>query len=101
MNIESENVGNENNKLIIKVSGHLDTTSAFELENEINKNIVGIDELKLNFKDLDYISSAGIRTIVTTEKLMEKQGKLIITNVNPFVMNIFETTGVNKILNIE
>jgi anti-sigma B factor antagonist len=96
MNIESEN-----NKLTVKVSGNLDITSAVELENEINKNISGINELNLDLKDLDYISSAGIRTIITIKQLMEKQGEMIITNATPFVINVFETTGVNKILNIE
>ncbi|MDR3291440.1 MAG: STAS domain-containing protein [Methanobrevibacter sp.] len=95
------NIETENNKLTVKVSGNLDITSAFELENEINKNISGIEELNLDFKDLDYISSAGIRTIVTIKQSMENKGKMIITNATPFVMNVFETTGVNKILNIE
>lgn len=97
MNIE-KNLENDN--LIVKVSGKLDITSAHELEKEVNENISGVKEVNLDFKDLDYISSAGIRVILTIKQIMEKQGKLVISNVTPFVMNVFETTGVDKLLNI-
>lgn len=78
----------------------MDITSAYELEKEVNENISWVKEVNLDFKDLDYISSAGIRVILTIEQIMKKQGKLIISNVTPFVMNVFETAGVDKLLNI-
>lgn len=87
--------------LEIALSGRLDTTTAPQLETEIKASVDGVTELILNIKDLEYVSSAGLRVILSTQKIMNKQGKLIIRNVCPSVMEVFEITGFSDILTIE
>ncbi|RJS49336.1 MAG: anti-sigma F factor antagonist [Methanobacterium sp.] len=87
-------------KLEIKLEGRLDTNTAPILEEELKKDLPGVKELILDFKELKYISSAGLRLILSTQKTMNKQGTMIITNVNDFVMEVFEATGFIDILTI-
>lgn len=91
----------EEDKLIIKLEGRLDTNTAPVLGEELKKDLPEVKTLVLDFKELKYISSAGLRLILTTQKTMNKQGNMIIRNVNDFVMEVFETTGFIDILNIE
>jgi len=91
----------EEDKLIIKLEGRLDTNTAPVLEEELNKDLPEVKTLILDFKELKYISSAGLRLILATQKTMSKQGDMIIRNVNDFVMEVFETTGFIDVLNIE
>lgn len=88
-------------ELIIEIEGRLDTTTAPELENELKASLDGIEILIMNLEKLDYISSAGIRVILSTQKTMNKQGKLIIKKVNESVMEVFDITGMIDILTIE
>lgn len=88
-------------ELIIEIEGRLDTTTAPELENELKASLDGIEILIMNLEKLDYISSAGIRVILSTQKTMNKQGKLIIKKVNESVMEVFDITGMVDILTIE
>lgn len=90
----------EGNKLLIKIDGRLDTNTAPELEEELNKYLPEIKELVFNFKDLMYISSSGLRVILSTQKIMNKQGSMVIENVNDLVMEVFEATGFSDILTI-
>ena len=98
MTIEKTVNGSE---LILNVVGRLDTTTAPELEGEINSNAEGITKLVLDFADLEYLSSAGLRVILQAQKLMNKQGEMIVKNVNETISEIFDITGFTDILTIE
>lgn len=91
----------QDESLTLKVSGRLDTTTAPELEEEINASVEGIKELTLDFADLEYISSAGLRVLLSTQKKMNENGSLKVTGVNETVMEVFEVTGFSEILTIE
>lgn len=86
---------------IIEVSGRLDTTTAPTLDKTINENISGVRELVLDFKGLKYISSAGLRVLLSTQKKMQKVGFMKVINVCEEIMSIFEMTGFADILIIE
>ena len=83
------------------LEGRLDTVTAPELEKELKASLDGINELTLDFEKLDYISSAGLRVLLSTQKVMTKQGGLKIVHVNETIMEIFEVTGFTDILTIE
>jgi len=91
----------EGNKLTIKLDGRLDTNTAPELDEELGEILSGVQELIFDFSDLKYISSAGLRLILSTQKTMNQQGTLVIENVNDMVMEIFETTGFADVLTIK
>ena len=88
-------------ELNIKVIGRLDTVTAPELEDEIKKSIDGVEKLVLDFASLEYLSSAGLRILLASQKAMNKQGEMIIKNVNSTINDIFEVTGFIDILTIE
>jgi len=98
MTIEKNLSGTELN---VKVSGRLDTTTAPELEAEVMGAISGVTKLVLNFEALEYLSSAGLRVLLQAQKIMNKQGEMIIKNVNETINEIFEVTGFIDILTIE
>lgn len=87
--------------LVIKVEGRLDTTTAPQLEAELKESLDGISELELDFAALEYISSAGLRVVLSAQKIMNKQGKMVVRNINETVMDVFEVTGFVDILTIE
>ena len=91
----------QDEKLTVKVSGRLDTTTAPELESSLKESVDSIDELVLDLSDLEYISSAGLRVLLATQKVMNKQGGMKVTGVNEVIMEIFEVTGFSDILTIE
>ncbi len=95
------NVIEEGKKLTISVEGRLDTTTAPVLDAKIKEVIDGAELLVIDFLNLEYISSAGLRVLLATQKVMNKQGKMIVKNVNDNVMEVFEITGFNDILEIE
>ena len=86
--------------LNVSVAGRLDTTTAPQLEEELDASLDGIEELNLDFKDLEYISSAGLRVLLSKQKRMNTQGKMNVFSVNDVIMEIFEVTGFSEILNI-
>ncbi len=90
----------EDKVLKMKVSGRVDTTTAPDLEKEIRDCIDEIEELDLDLGELEYISSAGLRVLLSIYKTLinEKQGKLAISNVNETVMEVFQVTGFDDIL---
>lgn len=98
MNIEKVQNGSE---LTVKVSGRLDTTTAPELEAELKSSLQGVEELCIDFSELEYISSAGLRVLLSAQKTMNKQGSMVVTNVNDTIMEIFEVTGFSDILTIQ
>lgn len=91
----------EGTALTIELEGRLDTTTAPGLEAELRSSIGGVTELAFDFKALEYISSAGLRVILSAQKVMNKQGSMVIRNVNENVMDVFEVTGFVDILTIE
>ncbi len=95
------NKTNENGKLNYFLEGRLDTVTAPELEKELKNSIDGVSELTLDFEKLEYISSAGLRVLLSAQKSMNKQGNMKLVNVNETIMEIFEVTGFSEILSIE
>jgi anti-sigma B factor antagonist len=97
------NIGNEKNgnKLTVTLEGRLDTTTAPELEESVKGNIDGVTELIFEIAPLEYISSAGLRVLLATQKIMNKQGSMVVRNASEEVKEIFEVTGFYDILNIE
>lgn len=89
------------NKLIIKLAGRLDTNTAPELNKTIQKDLKDINELIYDLSELIYISSAGLRVILLTQKIMSKQGSMKIINTQDMVMEVFNATGFSDIINIE
>ena len=91
----------EGSKLNITVEGRLDTTTAPELEAVIRDEINGVTELVIDLDKLEYISSAGLRVLLAAQKIMMKQGQMVVTNPNDVIKEIFEVTGFSDILTIE
>ena len=86
--------------LNIALEGRLDTTTAPELEKELNA-LGNVNELTLDFGKLEYISSAGLRVLLAAHKIMSRKGGMKVTNVNEIVNEVFEVTGFSDILTIE
>ena len=97
MTINKELKGNE---LAVALGGRLDTITAPELEAELKSSLDGVQKLTLDFSKLEYISSAGLRVLLSTQKRMKTQGEMTVSNVNDTIMEIFEVTGFNDILTI-
>ena len=98
MDIEKQKNGK---KLDVKLSGRLDTKTAPELAEMLKDELEGVEELTFDLSELIYISSAGLRIILSTQKTMNKQGTMKVTNVQDIVMEVFESTGFLDILTIE
>ena len=87
--------------LEIALEGRLDTMTAPALEAELNQALNGVEKLVMDFSKLDYISSAGLRVLLSAHKVMNRKGGLKITHVNDIVQEVFEVTGFSDILDIE
>ena len=83
------------------VKGRLDTTTAPELEKALVSEMEGLESLVLDFANLEYISSAGLRVLLGAQKRMNRQGEMKVRNANEDILEIFEVTGFADILNIE
>ncbi|MBQ7670289.1 MAG: STAS domain-containing protein [Clostridia bacterium] len=90
----------DGSKLTVALEGRLDTTTSPQLETELRNSVDGITELIFDLADLDYISSAGLRVLLSAQKVMNKQGEMKIVNVKPEILEIFDVTGFVDILNI-
>ena len=91
-----------NDELTIAVIGELNTTTYQELEDVVKNSLNGIKKLTFDFKELEYISSAGLRVLLVSKKLMDQQqGKLIVKHANSSVKEIFDITGFTNILDFE
>lgn len=86
--------------LTVAVAGRLDTTTAPELEAELKTALEGVTELTLDLAELEYISSAGLRVVLSAHKTMSRQGEMKVANAGAPIMEIFEVTGFSDILNI-
>lgn len=98
MNIEKKL---EQGNLEIILSGRLDTVTSPELEQVLKESLDGVTELVWDLKDLQYISSAGLRVLLSAQKTMNKQGSMHLKNVGETIMEVFEVTGFSDILSIE
>ena len=87
--------------LTIALEGRLDTMTAPELEKELKASLDGIESLELDFGKLDYISSAGLRVLLSAHKTMSGRGGMKITHVNEIVREVFDVTGFTDILTVE
>ncbi|MBR1635957.1 MAG: STAS domain-containing protein [Lachnospiraceae bacterium] len=98
LNIEKKAEGKN---LMMTLTGRLDTITAPDLEKEVKESIEGVESLDFDFKSLEYISSAGLRVLLSAQKIMNKQGSMVIKNASDEVKEIFEVTGFADILTIE
>ena len=98
MTITKELNGTE---LKIALEGRLDTMTSPELEKELNERLDGAEELVFDFTNLEYISSAGLRVLLSAHKKMSGKGGMKIRNINEIVREVFEVTGFTDILTIE
>ena len=88
-------------ELTVALSGRLDTTTAPELEKELKASLDGVSALTIDMAALEYISSAGLRVLLSAQKTMNKQGEMKVVHVGETIMEIFEVTGFSDILSIE
>lgn len=88
-------------EVVIGVVGRLDTTTSPTLEKSINEEVLNAKNLILDMKGLDYISSAGLRVLLSAQKKMQQIGSMKVINVCEQVMEVFEMTGFADILTIE
>ena len=95
------NTEKNNNQLTLKIEGRLDTTTAPSLEKLINELPADVNDLVFDMNDLAYVSSAGLRVLLSAQKKMNKLGKMKLTGVCEEVMEVFEMTGFSDILDIE
>ena len=91
----------ENDTLTIALEGRLDTTTSPQLEGDLRNSVNGVTKLVFDLEKLDYISSAGLRVLLSAQKVMNRQGDMVICHVQPEIMDIFDVTGFVDILNIE
>ena len=98
LNIEKTTNASE---LTVAVAGRLDTTTAPELEKKLKASLDGVTALIIDMAALEYISSAGLRVLLSAQKTMNKQGAMKVVHVGETIMEIFEVTGFSDILTIE
>lgn len=91
----------EGSTLTLNVSGRLDTTTAPQLEETLKGDIHDVQSLIFDFSNLEYVSSAGLRVLLATQKVMMKQGTMVIRHPNDNIMDVFEVTGMSDFLTIE
>lgn len=89
------------NELILTLQGRLDAINAPLLEAELKERIAGLQTLVFDFAGIEYISSAGLRVLLAAQKEMNRQGRMLLRNVNDAVNEVFEITGFCDILTIE
>ncbi|MCQ2536154.1 MAG: STAS domain-containing protein [Lachnospiraceae bacterium] len=87
--------------LTISLTGRLDTLTSPELEKELQESLSGVKNLVFDFADLEYISSAGLRVLLSAHKQMFNNGNMVVKNINETVSEVFEVTGFSDVLNIE
>ena len=90
-----------NGNLVVSIIGEINSFTAPELEEVIKNDLKGVKSLVFDFKEVEYLSSAGLRVLLVAQKIMSKQGKMSLRNVNKSVMEVFEITGFSNILDIE
>lgn len=91
----------DGDSLNMVLTGRLDTSTAPQLEEDLATSLDGVASLTIDFTDLEYISSAGLRVLLSTQKTMSKQGDMTLLHVSEPVMEVFDMTGFSSILNIK
>ena len=91
----------DGSKLEFALEGRLDTITAPQLEEEVKASIDGITELVFDFNGLAYVSSAGLRVLLSAQKTMNEKGSMVVKNVSDEIQEIFDVTGFSDILTIE
>ncbi len=87
--------------LTVALEGRMDAVSAPELEEALKAEMDSVDELVIDLAQLEYTSSAGLRVLLSAQKAMNKKGGMVIRNVRPEIMEIFDMVGFSDLLNIE
>ena len=87
--------------LAVVLEGRLDTVTAPQLDAELKADIGGVEKLSLDFSKVEYISSAGLRVLLGAQKVMNKQGEMVVRNTNETIQEIFDITGFADLLTIE
>ena len=98
LNIRKESDGE---KETIYLQGKLDTITAPEFETAVKEGIENVKDLTFDLAELEYITSAGLRVLLSAQKIMNEQGKMIVKNVNDEINEVFEVTGFSDFLDIE
>ena len=98
LNIRTEK---QETALCVALEGRLDTTTAPELDKKLKDELGEAATLIFDMKELSYISSAGLRVLLSAQKIMNRQGSMIVKNVPEVIMEIFDVTGFCDILTIE
>ena len=91
----------DGSKLTISVEGRLDTSTSPMLSKELDGSLDGVTELVFDFAQLEYISSSGLRVLLSAQKTMNGKGAMTVRNVSELVMEVFDITGFVDILTIE
>ena len=91
----------EGNALLLALEGRLDTMTAPQLETTLKEALPGVEQLTFDLEKLEYISSAGLRVLLSAQKTMNRQGTMVVKNVNETIMEIFAVTGFSDILTIQ
>ena len=97
MKVEKLTNGEE---LTLKVAGRVDTTNAKDFEDVVTTSLAGVKSLIVDFAELDYISSAGLRVLLIAIKQMKKQGSMKVVGANEMVREIFEVTGFSDLVEL-
>ena len=91
---------NDGSELTVTLAGEVDAANVTEIEEKLLKEVAGVTALTFDLKELEYISSAGLRVLLQMQKMMKTQGNMVIINTNDEVMDIFKVTGFVRLLNI-
>lgn len=91
----------DGNEMVITLKGRLDTLTAPQLEEELGTGLDGVEKLIFDFNELEYISSAGLRVLLSAQKTMNTRGSMTVKNVSEEIREIFDVTGFSDILTIE
>ena len=95
------NTKQEGPKMTIALEGRLDTLTAPDLEAVIKEQLHGVNDLVFDMKEIDYVSSAGLRVLLAAQKIMNGKGTMVVKGASEIIMEIFEVTGFIDLLNIE
>lgn len=91
----------DGNRLTLALDGYLNTATANELGTLLGESLGGVTDLVFDFSELKYISSAGLRVLLSTQKRMNSQGSMKITGASNNIIEIFDITGITEIFTIE
>ena len=98
LNVTKEKKGSD---LLVALEGRLDTVTAPQFESELKEILSGITKLTIDAEKLEYVSSAGLRVLLSAQKTMNEKGSMVVKNVSDEIQEIFDVTGFSDILTIE